>query len=237
MGAVALAVRDTDSLALHYRHLAVQVVRQLRAGRATEAVLLDRARGHTVAAADPVTGGAHCAIGGGELDFLVTSTLASQACPAVGRAMGNGLAQYLATTTPGFKPLFEKDMVSFVSLGDGSVNNGHFLSAVNLAEYAAFRKFKCPTVFTVTDNDLSISLRGYGYLRKQWLKRLQMPLFTAKGSDFLSIYEATQQAMASARSKGAPAFLYIDGIARRFGHAATDRQVRHSTYLRNPSTL
>jgi 2-oxoisovalerate dehydrogenase E1 component len=229
MGAIALAVRDTDALALHYRHLAVQLVRQLKAGRSDAAILLDRARAHTVAASDPVTGGAHCAIGGGDYDFLVTSTLASQACPAVGRAMGNGLAQFMASTTPDFKPLFEKDMVSFVSLGDGSVNNAHFLSAVNLAEYAAFRKFKCPAVFAVSDNDLSISLRGYGYLSKQWLKGLQMPLFTAKGDDFLSIYAATKQAVDSARSKSAPAFLYINNIARRFGHAATDRQAAYLT--------
>lgn len=41
-------------------------------------IALDRARGHVVSILDPVTGGNHCAIGGGPYDFLVTSTLASQ---------------------------------------------------------------------------------------------------------------------------------------------------------------
>ena len=117
--------------------------------------------------------------------------------------------------------------VSFVSVGDGSVNNAHFLSAINLAQYAAFRKFKCPIVFTVTDNDLCISLKGYGYLSKQWVKGLQMPLFEAKGDDIVSIYEAHKKAADHARSRGAPAFVLVSDIKRRFGHAATDRQAAY----------
>jgi TPP-dependent pyruvate/acetoin dehydrogenase alpha subunit len=80
---------------------------------------------------DPISQGGHCLIGGGPFDFLVTSTLASQSCPAVGRAMGASLAHALKVPS-----IFDKNMVSFVSLGDGSVNNSHFLSAANLAEYA-----------------------------------------------------------------------------------------------------
>jgi 2-oxoisovalerate dehydrogenase E1 component len=80
IGAVGLSsvLRPSDSMALHYRHVATQLVRQLEAGREMDAILLDRARGHCVSAQDPVTGGVHCAIGGGKHDFLVTSTLASQ---------------------------------------------------------------------------------------------------------------------------------------------------------------
>ena len=42
---------------------------------------------------------------------------------------------------------FPSDFVSYVSTGDGSVNNAHFLSALNLAEYTRHRGFKCPVVF------------------------------------------------------------------------------------------
>jgi len=231
MAAMALAFKPTDAVALHYRHVATQIMRQLLAGKDLDAILLDRARAHTVSETDPVTGGAHCAIGGGPYDFLVTSTLASQACPAVGRAMGSGLSHFLASApkAKGMTPLFPKDMVSFVSVGDGSVNNAHFLSAVNLAEYASHRKFRCPIVFTVTDNDLCISLRGYEWVRKTFLKKLQMPMFEASGTDFVSIYTAHEKAAAYARSRGAPAFVYVGGIKRRFGHAATDRQNAYLT--------
>jgi hypothetical protein len=89
--ALGLLLRDTDAMALHYRHLAAQVARQLRAGRSTADILLDRARGHVVSLHDPISSGGHCLIGGGSHDFLVTSTLASQCPPAVGRAMGSAL--------------------------------------------------------------------------------------------------------------------------------------------------
>lgn len=46
-----------DSVALHYRHLSVSILRQLRLGRKLEDVILDRARGHVVSKFDPVTGG------------------------------------------------------------------------------------------------------------------------------------------------------------------------------------
>ena len=78
MAAVGLSLRSDDPMALHYRHLATQIARQLKAGRPLPDILLDRARGYTVSELDPVTGGGHCAIGGGAHDFIVTSTLASQ---------------------------------------------------------------------------------------------------------------------------------------------------------------
>ena len=77
--AFGLLLRPDDSSALHYRHLAAQLARQLASGRPLEDVLLDRARGYTCSTLDPVSGGVHCAIGGTPRDFYVTSTLASQA--------------------------------------------------------------------------------------------------------------------------------------------------------------
>jgi hypothetical protein len=47
----------TDAVALHYRHLSVSILRQLRLGRNLEDIILDRARGHVVSKLDPVTGG------------------------------------------------------------------------------------------------------------------------------------------------------------------------------------
>ena len=61
LGAIAAALRPTDSVALHYRHVATQVCRQLLAGRSIDDILLDRARGFTVSKQDPVTGGCICA--------------------------------------------------------------------------------------------------------------------------------------------------------------------------------
>ena len=76
--AVGAILKPDDAMALHYRHTSASIARQLKAGKSLEQILLDRARGHTVSSLDPVTGGHHCAIGGSDYDFLVTSTLASQ---------------------------------------------------------------------------------------------------------------------------------------------------------------
>jgi TPP-dependent pyruvate/acetoin dehydrogenase alpha subunit len=148
LAAIALNIKERDASALHYRHVSLSVLRQLKLGRRAAEVVLDRARGFTCSTLDPVTGGKHCAIGGTPYDFLVTSTLASQACPAVGRALAIPLTQLLrqATERAGGStaiPLkFPKDSISVVSVGEGSTNNAHFLSALNLAEYSAFKNQK-----------------------------------------------------------------------------------------------
>ena len=138
--------------------------------------------------------------------------------------MGASLAHALKVPT-----IFEKNMVSFVSLGDGSVNNGHFLSAANLAEYAKYRQFHCPTVFCISDNNFSISLRGYGWVKNELIKRFRMPVFAADGKDVLAVHEQTQAAVAYSRHNKAPCVLYIHDLVRRFGHAATDRQTAYMT--------
>ncbi len=237
LGAVGEALNVDDAVALHYRHLSVNMVRSLRAGKSVKDAIMDRARGYTVSSLDPVTGGGHCCLGGGENDFLVTSTLASQAPPAVGRALGIKLSNQLNLKSA----KFNNDAVSYVSVGDGSVNNAHFISAVNLAEYAQHRGFKCPVIFGISDNGLCISLKGYDWLDQFLSKRMGMPIFTCNGNDMADVYEATQDAAAYARKRGAPATVVFKNITRRFGHAATDRQAAYlstdeisNAYMFNP---
>jgi len=213
MAALALALEPEDTLSLHYRHLATQILRHHRGGKELEAVLRDRARGYTCSTADPVTGGVHCALGGGANDFMVTSTLASQAPAAVGRALGGQLLRGASA-----------EGVSVVSVGDGSVNNGHFLSALNLAEYAEHRGFKCPVLFVVSDNDICISLRGYGWLERFAAQRVGMRVDAADGNDLAGLAAASREAVERVRRTKRPGMLVVKNLARRFGHAATDRQ-------------
>eukprot|EP00941_MAST-03F_sp_MAST-3F-sp1_P001865 g1865.t1 len=232
---VGAALRTTDPSALHYRHLAFQMARRLlSADSNVKEILLDRARGFTVSALDPVTGGNHCSLGGGPSDFLVTSTLASQATPAVGRALGTQLAYALGVGNEYCK--FPRDSLSFVSFGDGSVNNSHFLSAANMALYAQHRRFKCPTLFCVTDNDICISLKGHQWL-PQFIKRYEgnsstggMPVYCASGWDLADIFYQTSEAAKYVRKKKRPALLIINKVPRRFGHAATDRQAAYYSH-------
>jgi len=132
MSAVGLALAPTDPVALHYRHLGALLARQLQRGHAMGDILLDRARGYTTSTLDPVTGGAHCSLGADPShDFLVTSTLASQGPQAVGRAVA---IEHLQSEA------WPADAISFVSCGDGSVNNSEWLAAINAAELVASRR-------------------------------------------------------------------------------------------------
>jgi 2-oxoisovalerate dehydrogenase E1 component len=224
LAGIGRLLRPTDAVALHYRHLAISIERSRAGGKSDADILLDRARGYTVSALDPVAGGVHCALGDTKHDYLVTSTLASQAPPAVGRALGINLASHLKVPDAHFP----RDAISFVSVGDGSVNNAHFLASLNLAKYS-LSKSKCPVVFLCTDNGLSISLKGNGYVGDTFIRDLGMPVFRASGANQLEVWAESKAAIDLARRKGRPVFLYVDEVPRRFGHAATDRQVAYLT--------
>lgn len=229
LSSVGCLLQEQDFSAFHYRHLSCQIARQLKGGKPINDVLLDRARGHCVSANDPITGGVHCSIGGNPTnDFIVTSTLSSQAPPAVGRALGLSLSKYASRNNS--KKSKNPKAISFVSVGDGSVNHAHFLSATNLAEYAEYRGYKCPVVFAISDNDLAISLKGYGWLTKEFINKFRMKTFIADGNDMYDVYTTTQRCFDYSRENMKPSVIVYKNLTRRFGHAATDRQ---SAYLTN----
>jgi 2-oxoisovalerate dehydrogenase E1 component len=213
LSSVAHSVKPIDTMALHYRHLGINLCRQLAAGESLENILLDRARGFTISTQDPVTGGVHCSIGSkSPNDYIVTSTLASQCPSAVGRALGFSLCR-----------LNEKP-VSFVTLGDGSVHNAHFWSAYSLARHAQYKRIKCPVVFGISDNGLSISYATQGYVDTLFRDDDLVPLYQVNGSDMLDVYSQTKEAVDYSRRRNAPSVVVYKNLVRRFGHAATDRQ-------------
>ena len=57
LASIGHALDPVDAMALHYRHLSVNILSQLRLGRSLEDIALDRARGHVISKLDPVTGG------------------------------------------------------------------------------------------------------------------------------------------------------------------------------------
>lgn len=246
LSAGAMALLPQDSTALHYRHTAMSVARQLSPQEGTsnkkslEEIVLARARGYTVSRQDPVTGGVHCSIGGGPNEYVVTSTLSSQCPPAVGRALGYALQQSAGINSASKDGMImdrSSKPVSFVTIGDGSLHNHHFLSAFTLARHAKHLNIKCPLVMGISNNGLSISYETKNYVDTVFGGNSTamtshhdplIPVFRANGQDMQSIYDQTQQAMDYARYYSSPCVLLFTNIVRRFGHAATDRQ---SAYL------
>lgn len=226
LGLTSLHLSEKDVMALHYRHVANSVVRQLQAGTAVDQIALNRARGFTCSVNDPVTGGRHCSIGGNHRnEFIVTSTLSSQATPALGRALAIPYAHQLIGEQANFAP----DAISYVSLGDGSVSNAHFLSALTMARYSAHSRLKCPLLFVVSDNNISISLKSNGFV-ETFMGQLQgIQTEMADGSDFLDLHAKAGNLVDYIRTYRRPALLYVKNLPRRFGHAATDRQFAYYT--------
>lgn len=193
--------------------------------------------GYVCSTRDPVTGGKHCSIGSiyPHREFIVTSTLASQAPGAVGRA----LAIPLATKLIGSQSNFSPSSISYVSVGDGSVNNAHFLSAINFAKYCEFRGIKCPIVFVVSNNNRCISLKGFNWI-DEFIKGFSAinnsssyggsdNLQVADGTQIEDIYIKSKKVIDYTRQFSKPSMLIINHLPRRFGHAATDRQFAYMT--------
>lgn len=131
--------------------------------------------------------------------------------------MGLGLGGYLGSRR------FDKGAVSVVSVGDGSVNNAHFMSAVNLAEYAQFKNVKCPVLFVVTDNGLCISLKTGGWTARFAKQRLGgIERFGCDGRDLASVRDTAHRALAHVRETSRPGLVLFEKVPRRFGHAAPD---------------
>ena len=212
MASAALPLGPSGSAALHYRHLSTNLARfEASTDSEWRSVLLGRARAHCVSALDPVTSGAHCALGGAPGDVLVTSTLASQCPPAVGRALGGALARWKAPEAA----KYGKGAVHYVTLGSGSLSNGHFLAAINLARHAAKEGRRVPVVFGVTDNGLCISLKdGSGYLR-DLVRGSGVKVFEARGNDVEDVYVRTREAVEYASKRNRPAIVWYGGITRR----------------------
>jgi len=237
LSTIGSLLRPCDSSALHYRHTAISMARQWKARRVDESptvgssafreLLLGRARGYVVSKHDPVTGGVHCCIGGGENEYVVSSTLASQCPSAVGRALGYSLRDAMAEQR---KESEAKDRpISFVTIGDGSLHNHHFLSSITLAKHARHRNIKCPVVFGISDNGFSISYRTHGFVEAFFHNTDEndplCPVYRVKNAgNMLEIYDVTKQAMDYSRTKQAPSVILYQNLTRRFGHAATDRQ-------------
>jgi 2-oxoisovalerate dehydrogenase E1 component len=228
-------------------------------------LLLGRARGYTVSKYDPVTGGVHCSIGSGSSsgsssgnsnsnsnstnEYVVSSTLASQCPSAIGRALGYSLLPKKKKKSNSKQKNSSSNQstsnpISFVTLGDGSIHNSHFLSSVTLAKHARHNNIKCPIVFGISDNGLSISYKTNNFISQDGMfnennnnttttknnKLLLLPVFHVNDSnDMIEIYSITKQAFDYSRKKHAPTLIVYKNIVRRFGHASTDRQYEYLT--------
>ena len=76
---------------------------------------------------------------------------------------------------------------------------------------------------------MCISLKDNGWVNRGPTSRLNMMRLVADGSDVCDIFVKSREAMDQARLKSRPVLLLVNNLKRRFGHAATDRQIAYLT--------
>ncbi|MFT6286265.1 MAG: pyruvate dehydrogenase E1 component alpha subunit [Alcanivorax sp.] len=112
--------------------------------------------------------------------------------------------------------------VSVSFSGDGSVNQGTCLEAMNMAVV-----LKVPAVFVIENNYYS-EQTGISYAvgtddLKARTESFGFPVFVADGSDFFAVYEAAGKAIEHARSGNGPAGIFCE-MGRFYGHFVGDPQ-------------
>ena len=176
-------------------------------------VILDRARGYCVSVNDPISSASHCLLGTRDFkhDFVVTSTLASQLPPALGRALGIQLVNALSKADA----KLTKDAISFVSLGDGSVNNAHCLSALNMAEYAIHHNIKCPLLIGISNNKICISLKDVNKWLDVFVSRYKtIHKIYCNGTNILDVYVKFNHAIQYVRKYKKPSIIVFNEMPR-----------------------
>ena len=137
--------------------------------------------------------------------LTVSSPVATQVPHAVGVALAGRMKQ--------------QDFVTFVSLGEGSTNQGDFHEGANFAGV-----HQLPVIIFVENNHYAISVplekqvgkakiadraRGYG-----------MPGFSVDGQDPLAVYEVMKEAVDRARAGGGPTL--IEAVTHRLTPHSSD---------------
>ncbi len=228
-GNVALGHLTTpaDPALLHYRSGAFFLARARAASGATAGVR-ELLLSLSASAEDPISGGRHKVFG--SIPWGIppqTSTIASHLPKAVGMAVAIDRAARLrskqgtafggpgtVTTTP--------DSIVVCSFGDASLNHSTAQGALNAAAWAAFQKFPVPALFVCEDNGIGVSVRTpAGWVEARMRAMPGITYVAADGRDLSHVYEATQYAVDTCRTKRMPVFLHLR-CERVWGHAGSD---------------
>lgn len=114
-----------------------------------------------------------------------------------------------------------EDKVSVSFNGDGSSNQGTVFEAMNLAVV-----LKVPAVFVYENNGYGEHTGADYAVGGDMVKRVEgfgIPVFSANGTDFFDVYDASQQAIEHARKGNGPSAIYARSL-RYFGHFEGDPQ-------------
>lgn len=210
--------RHTDMAFLHYRSGALMVQRS----RHLENVdpIRDQILSLVAAKADPISQGRHKVFGSKAL-FVPpqTSTIASHLPKAMGAAWSLG-----RTAHESFATKIPSDSVILCNFGDASFNHATSQSALNTAQYLAYKNEPLPLVFICEDNGIGISVSTPdNWVENNVRNRHSIEYIQANGLHLPDAYLAAQEAEEIARHERRPVFLHLKTV-RLMGHAGNDTE-------------
>ncbi|MGH8396850.1 MAG: thiamine pyrophosphate-dependent enzyme, partial [Gammaproteobacteria bacterium] len=220
--AVGRVTRYTDIAFLHYRSGAFM---QERARKLGIDMVYDTALSLAASSEDPISGGRHKVWGSVPLWVPPqTSTIASHLPKAVGTAVAIGQAKRIGVKLP-----IPEDSIAVCSFGDASANHSTALGAFNAAQWTAFQKLPCPTLFVCEDNAIGISVKSpAGWIEANFRNRAGLHYIAADGLDLVDSYDKALQSVEYCRHSRSPVFLHLK-LVRLMGHAGTDAEMEYRT--------
>jgi len=156
-----------------------------------------------------------------------SSPTGTQCLHAVGCAEAGGLYERL-TAIPGRDGKFQKDEVTYVSVGDGTTSEGEFWEALSTA---CVRKL--PVIFMIEDNGYAISVpvevqTPGGDISKLVEGYPGLKVLRCDGTDIEASYRTMQEAVAYCRERKGPAFVHAK-VVRPYSHSLSDDERLYKT--------
>ncbi len=228
--AIARVFRHTDMAFLHYRSGAFMVQRARHLPGTNP--IRDQVLSLVAAKDDPVSQGRHKVYGSVEL-FVPpqTSTIASHLPKAMGAAWALGRNPSLE-----IQGAIPDDSVILCNFGDASFNHATSQSALNTAQYLAYKGTPLPLVFICEDNGIGISVETPA----NWVENCvrQRPAITylqCNGLHLPDVVLAAQEAEEIARREQKPVFLHMKTV-RLLGHAGSDTETQYHSQAQIDAT-
>ena len=156
-----------------------------------------------------------------------SSPTGTQCLHAVGCAEA-GLLYEKVTDIPGRETRFEKDEITYVSIGEGTSSEGEFWESLNSACIG-----KLPVLYMIEDNGYAISVpvevqTAGGDLSKLVASYPGLFVQSIDGTDFLASYKAVSDAVAYTRARKGPALIHAK-VIRPYSHSLSDDEKLYKT--------
>jgi 2-oxoisovalerate dehydrogenase E1 component len=156
-----------------------------------------------------------------------SSPTGTQCLQGVGCAEAAGLFAKI-TDIPDRESKFEKDEVTYISIGEGTSSEGEFWESLNQACLS-----KAPVVYMIEDNGYAISVpvevqTAGGDLSKLVSSFPGLFVQSIDGTDFMASYRAAGEAIAYARARKGPALLHAK-VVRPYSHSLSDDEKLYKT--------